>query len=128
MTTCNATLTTATVTDAVTDAPRVDGTTVQWDHDAACWRVVEVHTLTCIQISGHRARAIYHEAEGGEEWTDNTKGATPHVEPVPEPVVTDAMVDAVRASGPRVVREMSDVGIRVMLGVALRAQQQEVGS
>ena len=50
------------------------------------------------------------------------------VEPKPEPVVTDAMVDAARASGPRVIREMSDVGIRVMLGVALRAQQQEADS
>ena len=62
------------------------------------------------------------------EWGDDTPGATPHVEPDPVPVVTDAMVQAaIRAELLICGNGEPGTGQRLttIITAALRAQQQE---
>ena len=127
-TACNATLRTHIVTDAVTDAPRTGGTTIQWDADAHCWRVVEVHTLACDHHPNGDPSddpdACHESAKG--HWYDDTPGATPHVEPVPEPVVTQMMMNDARTAFNNLVKSehsrVSEAEMVAIITAALRAQ------
>ena len=124
---CNATLNTHTVTECgclCTHEDSACGCYHRPGHLEGTQTHVNLYALTCGYVRwAHHPDS--HRSATGEQWDDYTKGATPHVEPVPEPAVTDEMVDAARASGPQIMCEVSNVGIQVMLEAALRAQQKE---
>jgi len=91
---CNATLTTATETDEVL-AHRHDSTgsiaavvRTMLEGDALVMRGdrllrLDLHTHECGNYYVADCREDRHHSDG-TYWTDNTKGATPHVEPEPE--------------------------------------------